>query len=323
MPDIAPTTAVIIPVLNEAAYIDACLASLVGGTPDAATCFVVMDGGSTDGTQAIVASWAAQDGRVSLQPNPGRLQSAAMNLAARQVPASVTVLVRADAHALYPAGFVATVVGALAAHAATSVVVPMRTVGQGGFQQAVAAAQNSLLGNGGSAHRKAGQSRFVDHGHHAAFDRAFFTQLGGYNESFSHNEDAEYDARGAAGGGRAWMCTEAAVTYFPRATVAGLARQYSRHGRGRGRTMLLHRMRPRLRQMLPVVILAGVVGGAVLSLVHPIFLLAPLGYAALCLGWGAVAAIRQRDTALLGMGVAVMAMHLAWGWGFLQAMARR
>ncbi len=110
----------------------------------------------------------------------------------------------------------------------------MATVGKVGFQRAVAAAQNSVLGNGGSAHRRAAVSRYVDHGHHAAFDRAFFLSIGGYNETFSHNEDAEYDHRVALGrrqsesGCVAMSCSAT----FPRRTPAGaLAKQYFRHGR--------------------------------------------------------------------------------------------
>ena len=130
------------------------------------------------------------------------------------------MLLRADAHADYPPGFVAAVTEALAQPGVTSVVVPMRTVGVTPFQRAVAAAQNSRLGNGGSAHRGGGgPSGPVEHGHHAAFDRDAFLRLGGYDERFTHNEDAEHDVRATRAGGLVWMCREAPVTYFPRATL--------------------------------------------------------------------------------------------------------
>ena len=37
------------------------------------------------------------------------------------------------------------------------------------------------------------KSGYVDHGHHAAFRAASFKAIGGYDETFSHNEDAEFD----------------------------------------------------------------------------------------------------------------------------------
>lgn len=309
---------VAVPVLNEIGHIEACLRSLMPQLAPAGSEILVLDGGSTDGTQGVVRAWAERHPSVRLVHNPDRLQSAACNLAAAIADPRAEVMVRADAHALYPADFIARCLDALATTGATSVVVPMRTVGVSGFQRAVAAAQNSKLGNGGSAHRAGGVSGFVDHGHHAAFDLAFFRALGGYNPAFSHNEDAEHDLRANRQGGRVWMCREAGITYFPRATVIGLALQYVRHGSGRARTLMTHRLRPRLRQILPVVLLFGLVASVLLSLASPAFLLVPLGYAALCLGWGAAAAVRAGDPWLLAMGPAAMTIHLSWAAGFLR-----
>ena len=76
----------------------------------------------------------------------------------------------------------------------------MRTKGTGLFQKATALAQNSRLGNGGSQHREGGAGRWTDHGHHALMRLDAFRAVGGYDETFSHNEDAELDYRLAAGG---------------------------------------------------------------------------------------------------------------------------
>ena len=78
---------------------------------------------------------------------------------------------------------------------ADSVVVSMNAEGSACLQRAAAAAQNSLLGNGGSSHRIRSDGRWVDHGHHALMTTAAFKAVGGYDEAFSHNEDAELDVR--------------------------------------------------------------------------------------------------------------------------------
>ena len=197
----------------------------------------------------------------------------------------------------------------------------MLAAGSAGFQRAAASAQNDRLGNGGSSHRRLGRSRFVEHGHHAAFDLAFFLGVGGYDESFSHNEDAELDLRALAAGGSIWMCTEAAMTYFPRATIRGLARQYRNHGAGRARTLLLHRRRPRLRQLAPVCILLASGLSVLAAPVAPWLLLFPTVYALLCCARGAVSACARRDPWLLAVGPALVAMHLAWGSGFVAKLA--
>src|SRR4029453_1932711 len=56
---------IILPVLNETARIKACLDSLVTQS-DAVAEILVVDGGSSDGTQAIVESYGLQDRRVRL-----------------------------------------------------------------------------------------------------------------------------------------------------------------------------------------------------------------------------------------------------------------
>ncbi|NJM35616.1 MAG: hypothetical protein HC850_13990 [Rhodomicrobium sp.] len=172
------------------------------------------------------------------------------------------------------------------------------------MQKAIAAASNSRLGNGGSAHRGAALSRFVDHGHHAAFDREAFLALGGYDESFRYNEDAEYDWRLTQSGGRIFLLADAAIGYFPRADLVELARQYRNYGWGRASTVLKHGMIPRPRQLLPVAILLGTLGGVLLSVVSPLFLAPALFYLALCLEWGGALALRQGVPCLMLAGPA-------------------
>jgi succinoglycan biosynthesis protein ExoA len=113
------------------------------------------------------------------------------------------------------------------------------------------------------------------------------------------------------------MCGEVTLSYFPRRDPWGLAKQYFRHGAGRARTLLLHHMRPRLRQMLPLVILFGSIVGLALSWADPWFALLPLSYGLICLGWGVVEALRRRDRWMLAIGPAVMIMHLSWAVGFV------
>jgi succinoglycan biosynthesis protein ExoA len=189
------------------------------------------------------------------------------------------------------------------------------------MQRAIAAAQNSRLGNGGAAHRLIGWSGFVDHGHHAAFERQAFLELGGYDESFSHNEDAEFDTRLVRSGRRIYMNGDIAVTYFPRSDLISLMGQYFRHGRGRASTLIKHRSLPRVRQVLPVAVVSAIVLSAGLAMLQPWFLLLPLLYAATCLLWGLGLAVRCKDSCLTFTGAAAVVMHLSWGAGFLARLA--
>jgi len=311
---------IVVPALNEAAYIERAVRSLVPDGVDHE--IIVVDGGSTDGTQEAVTRLSTEIPGLRLVHNPARIQASAVNIAARAADPRATTFVQADAHCSYPRDFAVTVSRALAATGAQSVVVPMRTVGhETCLQVAAAAAQNSVLGNGGSAHRGRAVSGWVDHGHHAGFDRETFLRMGGYDESFGTNHDAEYDVRLGAAGGKVWMLAEAAIDYYPRKTAASLARQYFHHGWGRAMTVVKHRIVPKPRQMAPVAALAGCVAGLALATVHPAFLALPASYAAACVGLGAAVG-RRSGRCGAAAGCAAMVMHLSWGAGFVASAAR-
>jgi succinoglycan biosynthesis protein ExoA len=283
----------------------------------------VVDGGSTDGTRKIVEGLAAANPNIRILTNEKRIQSAAVNMAARQADPRSTYILRADCHARYPDGFVERCIRQLVSERVASIVVPLRTEGTTCLQRAIAEAQNSRLGNGGSAHRvPAPTSGFVDHGHHAAFDRVTFLELGGYDENFTHNEDAELDRRLVQAGKRIYLASDATVIYYPRASLAALARQYFRHGAGRASTILKHRSRPRLRQLLPVVMLLACSASLALSIVEPRFLAIPGVYIAASTLWALGLAIRQRDKCLVLTGLATIVMHMSWGSGFLNTLLK-
>lgn len=308
---------IVIPCLNEAAHIGGLLDQLRPAAAQLGGRIVVADGGSDDGTQAIVEKVVAQDPRVILLANPKRLQSAAINLAVATLGEGVDYLIRIDAHGGYPDDYCDRLVEEALATGADSVVVSMLTAGTGAVQKAVAAAQNSKLGTGGSKHRHMSEGEWVDHGHHALMRIAAFKDVGGYDESFSHNEDAELDYRLRQAGYRIWMSGRTQMVYYPRSTLKSLYFQYLGYGRGRARNVLKHRMVPKVRQMIPLLV-APVVLLALFSFVHWLAAVPFLLWAAVCLGYGLATAIRQRNASIALAGVSAMVMHFGWSVGFWQ-----
>ncbi len=310
---------VVIPVLNEAAHIEDCIRSLMAGDPRLTEArFVVADGGSTDGTAEIVRRLFGEFPNLGLIANPKRLQSAAVNLAARLSGAGRSILVRCDAHAVYPAGYVTKVADSLRRRGVASIVVPMDAVGQSCFQRANAWIVDTPLGSGGSAHRGGRESSFVDHGHHAGFDLAAFLAAGGYDETFSHNEDAEFDKRLCKAGGRIFLDADIRLAYLPRATVAALAKQYFNYGKGRARTILKHRETPRLRQMIPPATLVACLVGLLIAPFSLWGLILPGGYLALLAAASLFVAAARRSLCGLIAGPASGIMHMSWAAGFFR-----
>ncbi|MEL6640305.1 MAG: glycosyltransferase family 2 protein [Pseudomonadota bacterium] len=321
IPAITPDMVIVaIPALNEEAAIADCLRSLIVGDPFMKDVqIVVADGGSTDRTLDIIEALRGDFPNVTVLKNPARLQSAGINAVVEQRAGPThQFLVRCDAHAHYPRGYVRKVVESLALRSnAASVAVPMDSVGYGSFSKAGAWIVDTKLGSGGSAHRGGTGSGWVDHGHHAGFRLDWFRKVGGYDSSFSHNEDAEYDHRIGLAGGRVWLDADIRLEYHMRSTLTALAKQYWTYGKGRARTVLKHKMKPRLRQMIPVAHVALLAVTGVLGFAWPVMWLYPALYVAVLIAVAATGAKRLGWPSGLWAGPALGAMHIAWGAGFL------
>lgn len=312
--------AVIIPTLNEATAIGPLLAQLVEQPAALVLQILVADGGSSDATRAIVATAAQQDARIVLLDNPQRLQAAGINLAAAGATRDADTVVRIDAHAAYPDDYIARIVAAFEATGADMVATRLVTRGITCTQRGIAAASNSRLGTGGAAHRVGGVPGFVDHGHHAGVDRALFERIGGYDERFAANEDAEFDLRARRAGGRIWLATDIEVGYSPRSTLVRLFTQYRRYGRGRAMTFRKHGERLRLRQLVPPIAVVAIMIGLLGAAWWPPLLLLPALYLL------AIAAAtldlfrREPGRCTLLAGPAMVVMHFAWAIGFLTSL---
>ena len=308
---------IVIPCLNEKEHIEKLVRDLVSHNEALAPHIVIADGGSKDGTVEIAKALAQEFDYVSYLHNPKRVQSSAINLAVKEFGQNKDYLIRIDAHADYPEDYCQVLLEEAKSSDASSVVVPMDTIGHKGFQEAVAAAQNSVMGNGGSAHRNSqSEGQWVDHGHHALMTIASYTSVDGYDESFSHNEDAELDKRIKDAGHTIWMTAKTSCTYYPRSTPLSLFRQYMKYGQGRVKTILKHKMKPKPRQLAPAVVFPAIVL-ALLSPLHIIFAIPLLSWAGLCFGYGLLLGFRDKKiNVMLLSGIAAMTMHLGWSIGF-------
>lgn len=184
----------------------------------------------------------------------------------------------------------------------------MYAQGETCFQRAAAAAQNSILGHGGSTHRTQARGGWVAHGHHALMTMQAFKVVGGYDETFSHNEDAELDARLTAKGFHIYLTGETDVTHYPRSSARALFSQYFNIGQGRARNLLKHRKTMKLRHLVLVVV-APALCLLLLSPFAHVFAVPAVTWALLCFGYGAAAA-----------GIAAIAMQVAWSFGFFRGL---
>lgn len=310
-----------VPTLNEEANISACLNGLYEQAPDAT--IVVVDGNSTDRTQQIVRELMHDIPSLKFLKNDRRIQSSGVNMAVSRCGTQAhEILIRCDAHAVYPPDFIALILNDFNAHDIASVVVPMDATGHNAFAKGAAWIVDTVLGNGGAKHRGGRFTGLVDHGHHAGMRLDWFRSVGGYDTDFSHNEDAEYDYRVTRAGGKIWMNGDARISYHMRGSLWALQRQYFNYGRGRARTCAKHGLRPKFRQSLPAVNLFLMLACMVGAIWLPWLVVLPTLYILTLIGISLVAATKLRNLSGLWAGPALAAMHNAWAAGFVHTRLR-
>lgn len=315
MSPISPVPLVVIPCLNESAHIARVTKHMARAVRPYGGRVVVADGGSRDGSRAVVREIARRDDTVHFLDNPARVQSAGINAAVAAHGAGHTHLIRVDAHCAYPDDFLASLLVDAEATGAAAVVVGMIAEGQGVIQRINAATQNARIGNGGSKHRAQGQGEYVDHGHHALIRLDAFAAVGGYDPAFTHNEDAELDARLAQAGHRIWLTSRTAITYYPRDEARAIIDQYFRYGRGRARNLIKHRGLPNARQAVVIAVAPAVLLVAASALV-PLLALPAFFWMAAALVGGLSVALSERAPVMVMSGAVAICMHVAWSVGF-------
>jgi len=321
---------IVVPCLNEQPYIANLLDYLIGDFKLTSTThqplIIVADGGSTDGTQEIIQTYANKYSCIKYLYNERRLQCSAVNRAVEQYGDDAKYLIRLDVHADYPSNYVSLLLKEAEEMGADSVVVSMDTQALGGMQSAIAAAQSSVLGNGGSDHRNSlTEGQWIDHGHHALISIHGFRQINGYDESFSHNEDAEFDYRFKQAGFKIWLTAKTNLVYYPRETLSALFRQYKGYGRGRAKNIIKHGVIPKIRQLIPMSISPLFLFSLFALIWWPLMLPFLIWFLACFFVGGIIGHKTMKGQGFYRylVGIAAIVMHFAWSLGFCSFVVRK
>jgi glycosyltransferase involved in cell wall biosynthesis len=319
---------VLVPVLNEEAHIHEAVDAMRAQEFDGTIELLFMDGGSEDGTRAILEELSAGDPRIRVLDNPGRTTPHALNVGL--AAARGDYVVRMDAHAFYPPTYIAAGVERLRRGDVVWVAGPAIPRGTGRWSKRVAMALNSGLTTVGSrkwrAEADGGQDSEVelDTGVFAGvWRRSTLEEHGGWDTGWPINQDSELAARVIAAGGRIVLLPEMGAEYVPRNTLKGLAKQYWRYGVFRGKTSRYHANSLRRSHLMAPGLALAVIGAVAAP--QPLRGLARLALAAYGISLAAVS-VRvaepgsERDAAALPVVFAIM--HMTWGFGFLWSAVR-
>jgi cellulose synthase/poly-beta-1,6-N-acetylglucosamine synthase-like glycosyltransferase len=326
---------VIMPVRDEQRHLEEAVGHVLAQDYTAEVEVVLAVGPSRDATGEIVRSLAAADPRVTVVANPTGLIPAANNVAIKA--SRHPIVARVDGHALIPPGYLRQAVATLLETGADNVGGIMAAEGVTPFEQAVAWAMTSPAGVGSARFHTGGRAGPADSVYLGVYRRAALEQVGGYDESYLRAEDWEMNHRIRQAGGLIWFQPRLRVTYRPRATVAALARQYFHYGRWRRVVARQHAGTINLRYLAPPVTLLAIAAGLAAGIDGladrftdhlptlgwlMLGFLVPAFYLAGILAVTATAARRLARPALAWLPVALITMHLAWGFGFLTSPRR-
>jgi succinoglycan biosynthesis protein ExoA len=229
---------VLVPVLNEERYVEEAVAAMRAQRFDGGVEFLFVDGRSQDRTREILEALAAQDERIVVLDNPARRTPNALNIGLAAARGSIVV--RMDAHTLYPPDYLQLGTQRLARGDVAWVSGPQVAVGRGPWSSRIALALTSPLGTGGATFRRAQRDVDVDSGFTGLWRRDTLERHRGWDEGWPINQDAELAARIRAEGGRIVCIPELAAEYVPRDSLRAFARQYWRYGQYRVKTARRH-----------------------------------------------------------------------------------
>ncbi len=319
------------PVLNERAYLQHAVESVLSQQAPGDSELILALGPSTDGTTELARELAAGDDRIRLVDNPAADIPVGLNTAIRA--GRYDTIVRVDAHSELSPGYAAKAIETLKRTGAANVGGVMHAEGRTPFQKAAAWAYNSPIGLGGGAYHGGAREGEAESAYLGVMRRSVLDEVGLFDESIRRGEDWELNLRIRQAGHRVWFDPALSVTYWPRESWLRLARQFRATGAWRGELVRRYGRSNGLRFFAPPALLANVVVALLIAVLQLTGVLSgipsliaflvylPLGaYAVLVIVMALTQGHGFRER--LWIMAVLPTMHLSWGWGFLGGVLR-
>jgi succinoglycan biosynthesis protein ExoA len=334
-----PSVSVIMPIRNEAVYIEQTMRTLLAQDyPRDRLEILLVDGMSIDDTRAIISRVLTEqpDFPATILDNPRQIVPTGLNIALRH--AQGEIIVRMDAHCEYPPDFITQVVllrEETDADNAGGILIP---VGTSYTQRAICSAFRSPVSVGGNfqGHALGGVSGLlsgvskdsyenliheVDTVHGGCWRRERLFEVGLFDEEMVRNQDDELSFRLRKAGGHIIQSQAIQAKYFVRDSFRKLFLQFAQYGYWKVRVIRRHPRQASVRHVVPSLLLLTLIGFAIMALFSPIFLIGFMlitgSYLLTIIFTGLLEARRGEYTLWPGIVLAILAIHFGFGWGFL------
>jgi glycosyltransferase involved in cell wall biosynthesis len=317
-----PSVSIVVPCRNEEHYIVECLDSILAcDYPHDRLEVLIVDGMSDDSTRAILTDYATRHPEVRVLDNPRRITPVALNIAIRA--ARGDVIVRMDAHVVYPTNYVSRLVAALDEFGADNAGAVLRTLpaNQTPMGRAIAIGMSHPFGVGTSYFRiGTAEPRWVDTIAFFCIKKSTFDRVGLFDEELIRHQDGEFNARLIKAGGRILLIPDVVSYYYARSTLRQVGRMFYQYGyfkplvaKKLGRFMTMRQLIP------PGFVLSLVATGITALLWTPalyLFALVAGSYAAVVLGAAVQTALKEGPATGLAFATVLPVIHVSYGLGF-------
>jgi glycosyltransferase involved in cell wall biosynthesis len=325
-----PFVTVVVPCRNEERCIWKALASLrASDYSEDRFEILVVDGRSDDRTAELVAEFAALHSGVRLLDNPKKYVAAGMNVGIRN--ARGDVIMKADAHALYPGDFIRKCVEHLIEYDVDNVggVCAMVPIDESTLSRAIAAVLMNPLAAGNAPHvcPQEQTPHLADTAAFGCYRRQVFDRIGFYNEEIVRGSDMDLNVRLRKAGGKILLVPDIVLQYYPRPAFWEFVVRQFYVGYWVIFAAKFGGVPTRPRHLVPLTCLTAYIGLLALGFALPRLFWAALAlaaaYAAIVIGMSSWVAFVHRDPKLLIYLPALFAVrHWIYATGSLVGLCR-
>lgn len=315
---------VICPIYNEEKYIVTFLDSVLQQDFCRDDMEVLLvDGMSRDKTRLIISQYIDKYPFLRLLDNPERTAPCAMIVGIKE--AKGDIIIRLDAHALYPYNYFTTLVSKLYELNADNIGCVLNTdvLNKTPKTLAIREVLSNKFGVGNSSFRTGVTSACeVDTVPFGCWRREVFQKYGFYDKRLVRNQDIELNKRIKRGGGHIFIIPDISCTYLARETFKALAK--NNYGNGKWNILTVYYTKYfsslSVRHFIPLAF--------VLSLLLPIVLmplnlwfgvlsLMSLGAYLVTLGGVSFTIWKTKRLNVFYLLMSFLTLHLSYGWGSL------
>jgi glycosyltransferase involved in cell wall biosynthesis len=263
-----PTVSIIMPIRNEAAYIERSLESVLmqDYAPDLLE-ILVADGNSNDDTKDKIARLCKRfpKHQVRVIDNPHQYMPLGFNLGLKYVRGEIIIMM--GGHAEIAQDYISQCVKLLNEYPVVCVGGTIDTIADGWVSKTIAIAMSSLFGVGDVAFRtRPDRTMEVDTAVYAAYKSHVFSEIGCLDEEMIRNQDDEFNYRLREQGGKILFSPQIHSRYYSRSGFLSLWKQYYQYGFYKVRVLQKHPRQMRPRQFVPPAFVLSLIVSAIFAL---------------------------------------------------------